>query len=764
MKKPLIIFLLILISGSVIIVNAQNLKGQVIDLETNEGLYGVNVFLLEKNVGVVTDEEGYYELQRPNLGSKIRFSYVGYEVVEIIYQGQDTLDVALKPSINLEEIVIKSIRAGEYAPIARVIVDREKIEKIHVGQDALFMLESTTPSLITYSEAGTSFSNYGQFRLRGIDQSRVNITLNGVPLNDMIDQGVFFSNFTDFSNSIQSVQVQRGVGTSTNGTASFAGSINFESVSLLDDQPSGELELVGGLFNTYRGSVGVKTGLLKNKTAFYTRFSTFKTDGYRYHTGTNAYSFYGSGGYFGKKDLIKITGFVGRSKNGLAYSPVAISDIKVDPRINYINENDIDNFGQGFLQVQHTHIFNEYATMASSIYYGGAGGDFPWGYIDDSGSLVQINYPLINDHVGIMSNINTTSKNERLNISAGVHAYTFRRTNLESIIPDNKNPYYEEHSQKDEFSLFGKAEYLIGKTRFFADIQLRTLRLVIHPDKALLPDEDVITKKWSFVNPRIGINYALNETKQLYASFGSTGREPTKIDIFGGFNLNPSNLESVKRDDVKPEFVSDIEAGMFFRYPSFKGQLNVYYMLFRDEIAPIGAYVPEGFLQLRKNMPHSYRRGIEFDFIWELVNNLSFSGNFTFMDSEIEEYNPDEDPNTYKNVLPALSPEFITKGELNYQVFSWLGFSFSGRYVSESFQEPTNKQLFKMPAFFVSDLGASFGFGQGHSFDFFLNNIFDQQYFTYGAPVDLDWDGIFDEPGYFVQPPRNFYARLVLKF
>lgn len=763
MKTFSFIFLLIVIHFD--IVEAQELlTGSVVDRESNSGLYGVNVYLPKLGVGTATDEEGFFQIKRPNSGTKMQFSFVGYTTIEIIYDGSSALNISLSPSTNLEEIVIKSIRAGVDAPVAQATVNKKDIEKIHVGQDALFMLESTTPSLITYSEAGTSFSNYGQFRLRGIDQSRVNITLNGAPLNDMIDQGVFFSNFTDFSNSIQSVQVQRGVGTSTNGTASFAGSINFESVNLMDDKPSGDIELVGGTFNTYRASVGVKTGLMKNKTAFFTRFSTFKTDGYRYNSGTDSYSFYGSGGYFGKKDLIKFTAFIGRSKNGLAYSPVAISDIKADPKTNYLNENDIDDFGQGFLQIQHTHLFTTNTSLVTSIYYGGSGGDFPWGFIDNNGTLVQINYPLTNDHLGIMSNINSSSEDQRWIWSGGIHAYTFRRTNLESIIPDNKNPYYKEHSQKDELSLFGKAEYQVGKARFFTDLQLRTLKLDIDPDNTLLPNENIITKDWTFINPRFGFNYELSKTKNLYVSFGRTGREPTKIDIFGGFNLNSSNLESVKSGDVKPEYVNDVEAGMHFRYPSLNGQVNLFYMLFKDEIAPIGAYVPEGFLQLRKNVPRSFRRGVELDFVWNMVDNLDFSGNFTYMNSEIDEYNPDEDPNVYQQVKPALSPEFITKGELRYQVVSWLCISLSTRYVSESYLEPTNNELFTMPAFFVTNLGTSLNFGGGIGFDLFFNNIFDQQYFTYGAPLDIDFDGIFDEPGYFVQPPRNVHARFVYKF
>jgi iron complex outermembrane receptor protein len=764
MKKIAVVYIFL---STVLCVGAMaqpSISGRVIDAETSEALIGVNVYQPDKKLLANTNDRGFFEIEQPAAGAIVRFSHVGYKTKEITYAGGQNIEIEMILAENLEEIIIQSIRAGTYAPVSQSTLKRAKIDEVHIGQDALFMLESLTPSIIAYSESGTNFSNYGQFRLRGIDQSRVNITLNGVPLNDMIDQGVFFSNFTDFSNSMESVQVQRGVGTSTNGTASFAGSINFESINLKDEKPSGEIELVAGSFGTYRGSVAAKTGLMENQTAFYTRFSSFTSDGYRYNAGTDSYSFFGSGAYYAEKDLLKFTTFIGRTKNGLAYTPVAISDIKLDPRTNYLNENDIDDFGQWFFQLQHTHIFSANTSLVSSVYYGGSGGDYPFGYMDEAGNLQQINYPLKNEHLGMMSSMNSESIDGHLNTSFGVHAYTFGRKNMESVVPDDKNPYYEEHSRKNELGFFAKAEYQLAKTRLFADVQLRSLNLNIDPDNTLLPNEDNIIKQWTFINTRIGINYELSMQSQLYASFGRTGREPTKIDLFGGFNLNASNVESVKGDAVNPEFVNDIELGMNFQYPTLQGQANFFYMFFENEIAPIGTYVPEGFLQLRKNMPSSFRRGFELDATWELLPILSLSGNFTYMDSEIREYDPDDDPAVYLKVRPALSPEVQTKGTLSYLPVPWLNVSLSGRYVSESFQEPTNDTRFMMPSFFVSDLGVSLQFGTDHTFDVLFNNIFDTRYFSYGAPIDLDANGSFDEPAYIVQPPRNLFTRLVLKF
>lgn len=741
----------------------QIISGKVTDNETGEPLVGVNIYAPLPQRGTSTDKEGKFSLKLPNGEFYVEVSYVGYATQNLKSADVSDLNVMLELQLDLEEVVIKAFRSQPNAPVAQKTLSAKEIESVFVGQDPTFILERTSPSIISYSESGAGFSNYSQFRLRGIDQTRVNITLNGVPMNDMIDQGVFFSNITDFANNIESVQIQRGAGTSTNGTASFAGSVNFESTSLNQEHPSAQIEAVGGSFGTLRGSVGVNSGIMDNKWAFATRFTTFKTDGYRYNTDTESRSFYGSAGYFGEKDLVKITGFIGRTQNGLAYSPVPISAIRQDPRTNVLNENDRDDFGQWMVQAQHTHLFTDQISLVSSLYYGGAGGDYFFTYDNGNGGLDQINFPLRNDHYGVMSNVNYSNQSGKLNLYGGLHAYTFQRKNWEQFMPDKANPYYTEESNKNELSLFAKGDYALGKLKIFGDLQFRTLSLNINPDQTLLPGQGTVEVPWTFLNPKVGVTFQLDSYKSVYVSAGRNGREPTKVDLFGGFQLNSSNLVSIQNGDVRPEYVNDYEAGLNFSYPWLSGQLNGFYMQFTDEIAPIGEFVPEGFLQLRKNMPSSFRAGIELDFKLKITDDLTFIGNSTYMKAQIDSYEPEGDQ-VYTNVTSALSPEFIGGGTFRYSFAKRFSFNFGGRYVSESYLEPTNNELFITPDFFVADAGLSVRITEKSQLDLFLNNIFDQQYFTNGAPVDLDFDGTFDEPGYFVQPPRNFYAKLVVEF
>lgn len=758
--KKLFVMLLAILPWTL---NAQYLvQGTVYDAENQEPLIGANVQVVNKNIGTLTDEKGQFSLELNQPGS-IKISFVGYQTQTRMAKTNEWLAIALKPDLELEEVVIRAVRADRNAPVTQTTIEKQELERQFLGQDALFALEEMTPSLITYSESGTNFSNYGQMRLRGIDQTRINITLNGVPLNDMIDQGVFFSNFIDFGNSVESVQVQRGVGTSTNGTSSYAGSINFESINLGKAEPSAEAQLMAGSFNTFRASGEVNSGLLNEKFAFYTRFTRMTSDGYRYNTSTDAWSFFFSGAYIGKKDLLKITGFTGTSRNGLAYSPVAISDIRLDPRTNYLNENDIDEFGQDMVQLQHTHWFNSGLSLVSTAYYGSAGGDFPFTYEDTDNTLAQINYPLYNDHYGLMSYLNYESPDKSFNISGGIHGYRFDRINQEILMPDMANPYYDERSNKNEFSAFAKANYLIGRLNIYADVQFRSVRLNIIPDEGYLPGEENVIKNWSFINPKAGFNFQINNEQSLYAFFGRSGREPTKVDILGGFTLGSYNLINVRSDEVTPEYVNDFETGYRFGNEQFQIQANYFYMDFENEIAPIGEYVPEGFIQLRKNIPDSYRTGIELDWQVDLLPDFVFSGNGTYMKSQINVYAPEGDNLSYQNVSQPLSPEWMGMADLRYKINTIAELSFSAQTMGDSYLEPTNQESFIMPGFTVFNANARIFIGK-HELGLFLNNIFDKQYFTYGAPLDVDFDGTFDQPGFFVQPPRHFYGILKLRF
>jgi iron complex outermembrane receptor protein len=675
---------------------------------------------------------------------------------------------------QLEEVTISAVRAAKNAPVAQVTVNRKEIEKQFFGQDGAFLLERLSPSLVSYSESGTGLSNYGQMRLRGMDQTRINITLNGVPLNDMIDQGVFFSNFVDFGNSIESVQIQRGVGTSSNGVSSYAGSVNFESISLANAKPSAEVQFTGGSFNTLRASAEVSTGLQENRTAFYARMSRIQSDGYRYNTSTAANSLFFSGAYFGEKHAFKFTGFAGQSQNGLGYTPVPLALIEQDPRTNLVSENDIDNFGQYLFQLQHTYRIGAKSSLVSTVYYGGAGGDFPFGYATDSlGGFEQINYPLYNAHTGLMSNYNTKTAAAG-DFTIGLHAYTFSRRNLEYIIPNRNAPYYEDESTKDEVALFAKWEkaFSIGSSgsenlKIYADVQLRQLALNLGADQNFLGEAPAIpTRNYTFLNPKLGISYQVNTNWQLYASFGRSGREPTRFDVLGATAVNASNI-ALARDvnSIQAEYVNDVEVGTRWNTENVALELNLFYMQFENEIAPIGEYIPEGFVQVFLNQQASTRQGIELNGNWDVgntfsqsPNRLNLNGQISLLQAQISSYQPAGSNQIFENVTPILSPQVNGQLNLNYQPIKNFSFGIGARYLGEQFMELTNNQDLVVPSSLVLNLNANWNFYQKHSLSVQVNNLTNELYYTYGAP---DFNG---GPAYFVQAPLHAYATLRLVF
>lgn len=764
------LFLLILSAAHL---HAQTIEGTVQDSSSGDPLSGATVLQKGTQNGTVTDNSGAFRLELlPDAEAELIIRFLGYSPKTVtLDENSRAITVSLEPaSFRGAEIFVEDVRAEASAPVTQSTIERSKIEQDNIGQDPIYTLERLTPSVLTHSDSGTRFANYGYMRLRGMDQTRINMTLNGIPLNDMIDQGVFFSNFNDFGNSIQSVQVQRGVGTSTHGTASYAGSINFASRNILMDDPSAGVKLTGGAFNSYRISSEVNTGSVNN-FGLYSRFSKTGSDGYRINSGTESTSFFLSGGYFGSRDIIKVTAFSGQTRNELAYTPVPIDQIREEPRTNNISEHDEDIFGQQFLQLQYGRDFTGRLSLTSSVYYGGAGGDFPVGYNDEDGNFVQQIFGLENDHYGLQSTLHYED-DENLNLSGGVHIYRFDRINREAFAPENSSFYYRDDSQKDEFSTFFKASYKTGNVELYGDLQLRAVWLDLNPDTGFLADQgvsssevNVPTRQWTFLSPKIGATYFVSDQFNIYASFGRSGREPTRHDIVGSTNINASNLSIVSDiNSVEAEYVNDFEAGVRYHSPAFAVSLNGFYMQFENEISPTGDFIPEGFIQLRENIEESYRTGLETQWEWLPAQKISFAGNATWLQTNIREFSPGGSDEVFRNVESILSPNWLANGTLTYSALNGLAFSVTGRYMGEAFLELTNRDDMILPSFFVTDFGIDANLRENITASLKVHNLFDELYFTNGAPVDTNFDGFMDTPGYIVQPPRHAFFEVQVLF
>lgn len=676
-------------------------------------------------------------------------------------------------TVRLEEIAITAVRASEQAPVPKTNVSRKQIEEKYVGQHPIFLLEKLTPGFYSFSESGTSFANYGQFRLRGINQERINITLNGVPLNDMIDQGVFFSNFTDIASNFESIQVQRGVGTSTNGVSSYGGSINFESINLQNKEAYSEAQLGAGSFATYRANFQHFTGISDTGWGFLSSFSKLTSDGYRDNTSTDATSFFLTGGYFGEKELLKLTLFTARSENGLGYYTIDKSLLDVNPTFNNLTANDTDDFSQHMVQLQYNRYLNDNWTLGLTGYYGGAGGDFQEGTPDVDSVFVEnyfanyqtsffsINFPLSNDHWGGITNLDYKKGN--LSFNTGLHVYSFLRDNLQQILPDRAQPFYFEESLKNEVSWFSKANYNMGRLNIYADIQVRTATLNISPDYEWIGinPEGELSFDWTFVNPKLGLTYDATDDLSVYGSFGRSGREPTKIDIFGGFQLGADNYPGIRDGlDFEDEYVNDLELGIRLNKNNLVIDANYYNMSFENEIAPIGAQIAFGVLQ-RENIERSRRSGVEVQWIYTPTELIELNGTASYLSTNVDAVTLDG--TEFSDREHILSPEWIINSQFKVKPSDGFHIGLSGRYLAEQFMELSNDPTFTVPSSFVMDLSVELRISDAVRVSGSVNNLFDNQYYTYGAVSDVDFSGTL-EPGFFAQPERNFFLSVVTKF
>lgn len=673
-------------------------------------------------------------------------------------QQRDTTDVLL-PGLE-----VRSARADEHAPVTHTTITPATLRALHVGQDPQYVVERAVPSIVAYSESGTGMTNYGSFRLRGMDQTRVNVTIDGAPINDMIDQGVFFSNMSDLTNGMASVQVQRGVGMSMNGTASYAGSVNFETQSG-SGLAHAHLELGAGSFDMRRASASASTGTLSGGVHAYVRFTSLSSSGYRAHTGTETNSFLVSGGWTGQADAVRVLGVWGRSANQLGYYPVPASIARNAPRTNLNDITDNDNFGQSLLQVRYQRTISATSKLSAAVYVGGAGGDYFTGYRDSSQMLTQINYPLQNMHIGTVTTYTTTACADNLLLEANLHAYGFRRRNWETVSPENNSPYYDDRTRKDEFSMSTRATYNLDAWQLYADVQARGVGMTFVQDVPnIQAARDLPEHSWFFINPRIGARYSLNDVSEAYVSFGQTGREPTRFDLLGSTQISDANVTMLRNPNtVRAEYAMDLEAG--YRVTGRAGRLaaNFFLMRFQDEIAPIGPYIEQQFVQLRKNVARSRRIGIEIEGQYRPLTSLSIEGNFTWMSARVDEYAPENivPAVVYTNVFPVLTPNLLGNILVSYAPIPLLNMDIAARGMSRSFTDISNDASLILPSFVQIDARLWLNIGTTMRLGVHANNVGNAFVVTNGGSAYVDGR---IESAYFVQAGRNYMITASMDF
>ena len=649
---------------------------------------------------------------------------------------------------RLERVMISAVRASGTAPISEKTLTEADVTRRNFGQDVPLLLQGAAPSLTSFAETG-NYWGYSYIRLRGMDQSRINLTLDGIPLNDPEDQVLYFADFPDLASSLRSVQVQRGVGTSSNGTAAYAGSINMETVPLAASRRGGELQLEAGSFGSKRISAEFQSGLLPNRFAMYGRVSALRTNGYRYHSGVEGRSLFLSAGYFGDRDILKGTLTTGTMRDTMAYLAVAKSDLDTNRRINPLTPPERDGFGERLAALAYTRLLSPTSSITTTLYRISASGDYD--------VLIEAlnNFNLRFVWYGVTSDWSV--RRDGLQFDVGMNANTYARDHSAYERPDLADPLYLNTGHKRDASAFAKLGYRAGRVTLFGDVQGRRAEFRYTPDAHAGVGERSVS--WTFLNPKAGVTYAADKPFSLYASYGRNTREPARSDMFAGFdNLDTSNVEFVgELTRVKPETVRDLEIGARYRSAAVELQTNVYSMNFRNEIAPIGLLSYIGS-PLRKNVGSSYRRGLEADVTYRITSRLTLGANAAASRNRIREFvdSTGESPVTHRDVEPLLTPRFLMAERATFAITPALTVSAETRYQSRSFLQNNSDPRFVLPASFNLDGSVSWRLGalelvaRG-------NNLTNSKAFGSGyASGGVSY--------YFVVPPRNVFVTAKASF
>ncbi len=621
----------------------------------------------------------------------------------------------------LDSIVIIGVRGDYKTPISQTTVKRELIQKTYQGQELPILLDKTV-SVTSQSDGGQP-QGYTYFRLRGIDQTRINMTLNGVPLNEPEDQGVYTSNYPSFINAIHSLQIQRGVGTSTNGVASYGGSINFKSLTGLEK--STEISLGAGSFGTYRFNTSYGSGLINNKFSVFANVGGYISDGYRYKSGGSGSSVFLSGTVYGKNDFLRFTGFSGLSKSEMAWLPVAESDIKIDRRTNYNMVDTSDKFRQTLAQLQYVNNFKNFK-FSTTAFYNRLDGKYDYWMNGTRGLDLGSNF------YGLISNLQYTNK--ALKVNTGVSLNGYNRTHTNAGLEGEWA--YKNTGYKNEISTFVKVSYDIKKLNLYGDLQYR------HSDFKYTGDVKMSTLNWNFVNPKVGAMYTVSSKFNYYVSVGKTSREPTRTNLFGG----DDNLIELK--SFKPEEVIDYEAGINVKSNKINLQANVYVMDFKNEITPTGEF-GANLLPLMVNINSSVRSGVEI--------SSTYTANKGFYTTTTVNYSYNKGFNAGNEFTLLYTPNLIVNQSVGLTLtgddFNML-LELNGKYQSKSFISVDN--VYSTADFAVVGLNVNLNYPH-FTISTQLNNMFDANYFTSGGfylPKQI---------GYFQAPPSSMYITLKVK-
>ncbi len=773
-----------------------SLSGKIIDAQSGEALPGASISIEKTLLKEASDGNGNYQFQNLKSGTyNVIISYIGYQQMRetVSISQNQTRNFALKRStVQADEVFVRSTRTAQNSGFTYTNLSKKELAKNNLGQDLPYLLNQT-PSVVITSDAGAGVG-YTGIRIRGSDATRINVTLNGIPLNDAESQGSYFIDLPDLASSVDNIQIQRGVGTSTNGAGAFGASINVQTTTR-QDSAYAQLDNTVGSYGTVKNTVSLGSGLVGDHFTFDGRLSRIKSDGYIDRASSDLKSYFLSGAYYGKNTLVRLNVFSGSERTYQAWDGVpedkllsgnrTYNELGLMPNGDFYN-NQTDNYTQNHYQLLFNQKLSDKLSFNGALHYTQGSGYYEEYKTADSLSHYGLE-PITNGisttdlvrrlwlnnyFYGATYNLNyQAQKNLNFTLGGAYNEYRGQHYNrLEwtqqstNITPDYE--YSRNDAFKTDFNIFGKVNYRLDRLNIYADLQYRHIYYSFFGFDQNLNNVQQ-SAQLNFFNPKLGLNFQLSPTNNLYASFAVGNHEPNRDDY----------VNSTPASRPKAETLYDFEAGYRTQQGVFSGGINGFYMLYNNQLVLTGSLNDVG-AAIRSNVKDSYRAGLEFDGRAQIAKPLYWSVAASLSTNKVKNfqqylYNYDTDQTVlnqqYQKTDIAFSPDFVGSSEIGYRIIKNGEIAFISKYVSKQFLDNTSSDDRKLDAFFVNNLRFRYGFNlkavKNITATLLVNNIFSEKYEPNGAVYpDIEGGKVVNYNYYYPQAPRNFLLSLSVRF
>lgn len=790
-----LIFFLLLVTPRV--VAQHSLQGKVTDAHSGAPLSGVSITVAGTYKGAVTDYDGRYTLSGLRSGEyTLVFSSIGYEKLEqkTNLSGNATLDIQLQPRpAMIDEVEIIATRVTEKTPVTQTTLSGDELRKNNLGQDLPILLDQS-PSVVVNSDAGNGVG-YTGIRIRGNDITRTNVTINGIPVNDAESQGVFWVNMPDLVSSVSNIQIQRGVGTSTNGAGSFGATININT-NELRPYPFAQVSSSIGFYNTFKNTIEVGSGLIGKHFAFTGRLSKITSDGYVDRGWSDLKSFFVSGGYYGKKTVVKFNIFSGKEATYQAWYGVpeymldtartfnvAGTDYFQKP-VPYANET--DNYQQDHYQLFVNQQIGRYVHTNLALYYTRGRGYYEEYKVKDNLADYGLDSLFIGTDTVTTSdlvrqlwldnhlygfNASANYNRGRVNITGGAGWNNYTGDHYGKLVwmeyagatqPGDR--YYTHDASKMDLNVYVKAEVqIIRQLSVFADMQYRMVNYQINGFKNNpgIQVHDI----FHFFNPKFGLTYDMNSSNRFFAYFGIANKEPNRVDY-----------ETSATDKPRYETLRDLEIGYQHRSRRFTVAGNFFWMDYTNQLVQTGKINDVG-AYTRTNAPSSYRLGIEISGAVNILKSLKLSANFTFSQNKIRDFtefidNYDtgvQDTVRHGTTDISFSPDFISGFTLSWSPVKRLEMDITGKFVSRQFMDNTSNTGRSLDPYFTNNFQVRYTLPIKKMFEIgfnlVVNNFTNRMYAPNGYTFSYTYGGtLTTENWYYPQAGINMMGGITLRF